>query len=104
MEWELGMTSPSQRRLLNQAELHLQARRKKRGIAIYQQVLRQAPCRTEKLFALAALLHDAGEFDATARRLRELLKYRPDLAEVHFNLGTILNALGQREDAIAAFQ
>ncbi len=98
------MISISQRRLLNQAELHVQAGRTKRGIAIYQQVVRQDPRCTEALFALAVLLHDAGEFEAAARRLRELLKYRPDLAEVHFNLGTILNSLGQRDDAIAAFQ
>jgi predicted TPR repeat methyltransferase len=98
------MTSPSQRKLLNKAELHVQAGRKKRGIAIYQQVLRQDPGCVDALFALAVLLHDAGEFEAAARRLRELLKYCPDLAEVHFNLGTILNSLGQREDAIAAFR
>lgn len=97
------MTSPSQRRLLNQAELQVQAGRAKRAKAIYQQVLRQDPGCTEALFALAVLLHDAGEFEAAAKRLRELLKYRPELAEVHFNLGTILKSLGQPDDAIAAF-
>lgn len=98
------MTSLSQRRLLNQAELHVQVGRKKRGVAIYQQVLRQDPGCIDAWFALAVLLHDAGEFEAAARRLRELRKYCPDLAEMHFNLGTILNSLGQREDAIAAFR
>jgi len=97
------MISPSQNRLLNQADLHVRAGRVKRATAIYQQVLRQDPACTEALFALAILLHDAGEFEAAARRLRELLKYRPELAEVHFNLGTILNSLGRRDEAIAAF-
>jgi tetratricopeptide (TPR) repeat protein len=63
----------------------------------------QDPGCVDALFALAVLLHDAVEFEAAARRLRELLKYRPDLAEVHFNPGTTLNSLGQREDAIATF-
>jgi len=98
------MNSPSQRRHLNQAELHVQAGRTKRAIAIYQQVLRQDPGCIDASFALAGLLHDAGEFEAAARRLRELLKYRPELAEVHFNLGTVLNSPEQRDEAIAAFQ
>ncbi len=97
------MSSPSQRRLLDQAELHVRAGRVKRAAAIYQQILRQVPGSTEALFALAVLLHDQGELEAAARRLRELLKYRPDLAEVHFNLATILNFLGRRDEAIAAF-
>lgn len=97
------MNSPSQRRLLNQAEMHAQAGRAKRATAIYQQVLRQDPACVEALFALAVLLHDAGKLEAAATRLRELLKYRPELAEVHFNLGTILNSLGQRDDAIAEY-
>lgn len=97
------MNSPSQKRLLNQAELHARAGRSKRAIAIYQQVLRQDSACTDALFALAVLFHDAGEFEAAAKRLRELLKYRPELAEVHFNLGTILNSLGQFDEAIMEF-
>ena len=97
------MPGSSQRKLLNQADQHLRVGRMKRARTIYQQILRQDQGCTEALFALAVLLHDAGELEAAAVRLRQLQKLRPELAEVHFNLGTILNSLGQRDSAIQAF-
>ncbi|MEZ6034486.1 MAG: tetratricopeptide repeat protein [Planctomycetaceae bacterium] len=93
----------SQRRLLDQADLHLRAGRVKRAKALYQQILRQDQKCSEALFAIALLLYDAGELEAAAERLRQLLNLRPELAEAHFNLGTILNALGQLESASEAF-
>jgi predicted TPR repeat methyltransferase len=98
------MTVSAQRRLLNQAEVHLQAGRLKRARTLYHQVLRQDQNCTEALFSLAIILHDGGELEAAAERLNQLLKLRPELAEAHFNLGTILNSLGQRESAIQAFE
>ena len=97
------MPPSSQRRLLDQAELHVRAGRVKRAKAIYQQVLRQEQGCTEALFAYAVLLHDAGELESAASHLRELLRYGPELAEVQFNLGTILNSMGRRDEAIDAF-
>ncbi|HEY1785400.1 MAG TPA: tetratricopeptide repeat protein [Pirellulales bacterium] len=53
------------------------------------------------LFAEAHRQHSAGRLAEAAAVYRELLALRPDVAEVHNNLGAVLRNLGQADEALA---
>ena len=54
--------------------------------------------------AEAALLHDAGQFDAARRAYRSLLDAQPDSARVLYLLGLLEKASGDREQAMSCLQ
>jgi hypothetical protein len=53
---------------------------------------------------LAVSKQHSGNLPEAERLYRALLAHHPDMAEAHFNLGTILDATGRWHDAIAAFR
>src|SRR3974377_1116983 len=55
-------------------------------------------------FRLAVALQRAQLLPDAAREYRELLRWMPDAAEVHNNLGSVLQALGETAAAAASFE
>ena len=58
----------------------------------------------DALFAQALADHRAGRLAEAAAGYRQILALRPDLAEVHSNLGTLLWHAQQVDEAVAEFQ
>ena len=58
----------------------------------------------DALFAQALAEHRAGRSAEAAAAYRQILALRPDLAEVHSNLGTLLWHAQQADEAVAEFQ
>jgi len=54
--------------------------------------------------AQAALLQRQGRYDAAVTSYRKALAISPDVAELHFNLGTALHDQGRVDDAIACYR
>ncbi|MGD9538731.1 MAG: tetratricopeptide repeat protein [Alphaproteobacteria bacterium] len=52
----------------------------------------------------AALDVEQGRFEAAAEKYRKIIALAPEHAAAHFNLGIVLNRLGQRDEALAAFE
>ena len=106
-EWELGhshMKSDKLRRLLSQAESHWKLGRIAEAKSGYEHVLKQYPKSTEARFQLAVLLHDEDDLAGAVMHLQELTRLLPEVAEIQFNLGTILMRLGRKEEARESFR
>jgi predicted O-linked N-acetylglucosamine transferase (SPINDLY family) len=54
-------------------------------------------------FSLAVQLQQSGRLPEAVAAYRQALALKPDFAEAHINLGSILSDLGQLEEALAAF-
>ena len=50
------------------------------------------------------MLSAQGKFEEAIKHFRQALQVRPDLAEVHFNLGLALKSQGELDDAIKYFR
>jgi len=70
---------------------------------VLQQIVADDPSCTDAWFLLGVTAHDENDFPQAVASFREYLNARPETAEVHFNLGTILSKLGRTEEAIDAF-
>ncbi len=62
------------------------------------------PNQIKKTFARARAAQEAGQFADAVKGYQRILKARPQLAEVHFNLGVILTRQGRAAEAAAAFE
>src|ERR1700685_179173 len=62
------------------------------------------PVRSRPLDASAQGQHSAGQLAKAAEEYREILALRPDVAEAHNNLGSILCAQGDFAQARARFE
>ena len=65
------------------------------------------PGEPAELNALVALLqreHRAGRLAEAAEACRKILAIRPDIAEVHNDLGTMLQRLGKLDEAVAVYE
>lgn len=62
------------------------------------------PEQIKKTFARARAAQEAGKFDDAVKGYHRILKARPDLAEVHFNLGVIFTKQGRAAEASSAFE
>jgi len=62
------------------------------------------PAQAAALLKDAIRLHQAGQFGQAAAAYRKVLAIQPELAEVQCNLGSALEASGDRENAKAAFK
>ncbi|HEX4142602.1 MAG TPA: tetratricopeptide repeat protein [Pirellulales bacterium] len=62
------------------------------------------PAELDALLARAVGHHRAGRLDEAAAAYGEILTLRPDIAEVHCNLGVILKGQGRLDEAVARYQ
>ncbi|HEX4142603.1 MAG TPA: tetratricopeptide repeat protein [Pirellulales bacterium] len=62
------------------------------------------PAELDALLARAVGHHRAGRLDEAATAYGEILTLRPDIAEVHCNLGVILKGQGRLDEAVARYQ
>jgi len=58
----------------------------------------------EALFSLAQHEHRAGRLAEAAEAYGKILAIRPDIAEIHNNLGVVLRTLGQLDQAVARYR
>lgn len=72
--------------------------------AICEAMLEQAPAHREALTLLWDLAFDAGSPGASVDRINKAIAAEPGVHAFHYMLGCALQALGRREDAIAAFR
>ena len=93
------MTSPNLVKWLARAEAHLAAGRHNAARREFAAVAAKFPTCTEANFQLAVILHDQDDLNGAVRHFRKLLDLKPDLAEVQYNLGTLLSRMGRRDEA-----
>jgi predicted O-linked N-acetylglucosamine transferase (SPINDLY family) len=86
-----------------QALAHHQAGRLAEAERLYRQVCAVDPDNVPALHRLGVVAHQLGRPDA-ADILGRAIKLRPDIAEVHNDLGVVLGARGRLAEAAAAFE
>ena len=90
-------------RLLAQGLQHHQAGDLAAAEGVYRRILGQAPQHPDALHLLGVLAHQIGRHDAAAELIGRALAQR-EVAEYHGNYGSVLQALGRVEEAVAHYQ
>jgi tetratricopeptide (TPR) repeat protein len=85
------------------AQAQIAAKDVEGGIETYQRIVEIYPDDQHTLQRLSLLEFSLGRYDAAAERLRAVLARNPDAPDVSFALGQILNATGDVDGALAAF-
>lgn len=76
----------------------------RQAITYYQAATRLDPPLWTAFSQYGTLAYRSRDYELARRLLERAVELKPDQAEVVFRLGTCLEALGQRERAVAAFQ
>ena len=75
----------------------------KRALGAYQEALKASSDNPRHWFAAGTLLFSLGRMEESVEHLKMAISIRPDMAEVHSNLGNVYSELGRTEEAGAQF-
>jgi len=89
---------------LSAARIFHAARRYQDAVACYERNLAQAPNDISSLHGMAVSLMPLGDFLRALSLSERLCVLRPRSAEVHYNRGTVLGALGRYDEEMAAYR
>jgi tetratricopeptide (TPR) repeat protein len=73
------------------------------AITLYEKVVRNAPRDAGALNLLGLACFQAGKLEQAAHAIGKALALKPDLPDAHYNLATVLQALGRHEQAVIHF-
>lgn len=91
-----GFSAPpaSQQDLLNRAIEHHKAGRLADAKSLYETILKAEPNHVRALYMLGILALRVGQPQHAARLISTAIQIKPDVAEMHYNLGKALDAMG----------
>jgi tetratricopeptide (TPR) repeat protein len=73
------------------------------AIRLYEKIVRSAPKNAGALNLLGLACFQAGKLERAAEALEKALAFKPDLPDAHYNLATVLQALGRHEEAVTYY-
>jgi len=91
-----GFSAPpaSQQNLLDRAIEHHKAGRIADAKSLYETILQTEPNHVRALYMLGILALRVGQLEHAARLISTAIQIKPDVAEMHYNLGKALDAMG----------
>src|SRR5262245_347019 len=90
--------------VLSLARQHHQTGNLSEAEVLYRQVLDAEPANVNALYLLALLCHGQGRVAESVGFYQQFLRQRPDVPEVHNNLGAAHAFLGRPDEAVASYQ
>ena len=86
---------------LDLATQHHKAGNLPKAKGIYRKILQDDPNQPVALHLLGVIAYQAGKHEQAIEYITRALHIKPDYAEAHNNLGTVLKELGHVDDAIS---